>query len=216
MTFSTIYTMVFRLMRDTGQDKYDLATVKAWVNDAEQRYCALTGYSVKKDETITSVASQQEYTLPTDIKSVIDVWWGYTHLIETDIEKTVVENNSGTPYAYYVRNNKLGLHPVPGTTGTTIRLVYRSIGGDMTDASDTPIIPEEHQMALVYSPCVMCSLEGDDDRGPMFQGKWNALIQQAVVEGVQKSYADFPVVGEDSMLGVRRRDIDTGVVGGSY
>jgi len=194
MQFSELYDTVFRLMRDTGQDKYDLVTVKRWLNDGERRYCAITGYSVKKSTAITSVSGTAEYEFPADYKSLIAAFWNSDKLTETEIEDTI-PSDSGTPSLFYVRNNYLGLFPVPTTTGTTVTIVYRSIGGAMAAADDEPEIPEEHHMAMVYYAAVLCSMEGDDSRLPLFQGKWNEIVGQAVQETVAKSYTSFPIVG---------------------
>jgi hypothetical protein len=199
MIFSEMYNEAYRLNRDTAKTKFDLTTVKRWINQGEQRYCVLTNYSIKKDVSISTVASQQEYTLPTDCKSVKAVFYDGSRLAREEIENTVYSTtNSGTPSEYYIRLNKVGLDPIP-TAVKTLTIIYHTIGGDLINDNDTPIIPEEdHNLPVLWAAYYM-AIEADDNRANAFLQAYYEGVKQAVIANSMKSFESFPVVGEFSL-----------------
>lgn len=211
MTFSSIQDKVYRLMRDPGQDAYDLTIVKDYINHAEKRYCAVTGWKVEKSTTITTVADQQEYDLPSDFHAMIGAWRSTERLGIVAQGKTISDPTSGTPTSYYLRQKKLGLYPTPPSSGTTITILYYGVGGSMSADSDEPIIPEEHQMILVFYPCLMCAYESDDEKLGLFRDAMVAELSDANREMIDRFMPNFMQVGEETgqFLDPRKHDVET-------
>lgn len=198
MTFEELQNTTFQLLRDAAKTKYNAVYIKQYLNEAERQFCSITEYSVKKDTSIVTVENQIEYEVPDDYKNEIMLFYQNSPLFKTDIQTTLLSGEYSSPSSYYIRNNYIGLYPTPTTSGDTITLVYRSIGGAMTNISDTPIIPVEHHRLLVFYACYMCCIEGDDVRANIFKSEWEQGLLRGNLEVINKVYGDgFPVVGED-------------------
>ncbi len=90
--------------------KYDLETVKDYLNEAEREFCARTHYALTKSTSITTVASQAEYALPSGFSLEHGVFHNGAPLRKIPIEKTIEETAiSGEPSYYYIRQAYLGL-----------------------------------------------------------------------------------------------------------
>jgi hypothetical protein len=98
------------------------------------------------------------------------------------------------------------LEPIPIATGT-ISLIYLSMGGAMVNDADTPIIPDEHQMLLVYWACVHACTEGDDTRLNTFASLWKAGLEKAKEDVSKKS--PWPELGTSDTSKVERVNHDT-------
>jgi len=195
--FSQLYNLAFRYLRDTAKTKYDLDTVKGWINDAERQYCRLTHFGVEKNTTITTASGTQEYALPGDFLLETEVFYDGEPLRKRHQEATIARvPESGAPRSYYIKQKLLGLYAVP-TAAKTITLIYWAMGGTMSADADLPIIPDEHQLLLVYFAGIQMALEGDDDRMAKFLKLWNDGIYEAKIEVVEKYYINMcPVATE--------------------
>jgi len=198
-------------MRDPNKDKYDSTFIQQWINEAEQLFCTNVNIHFKVDTDITTAAGENEYDLPDDYESDIAVWYNDEYeLKETSYEETI--DYTGSPAYYYIKNDeKLG---IPGTIpdGKTIRFIYYSIGGKMTDPAHVPVIPKKYHLALVFLACYLCCLEGDDSRQETFWGGFVRLTNIASGKDTEDRYGnDWPVIGDsaaDSML-FQELDIDS-------
>ena len=188
MNFGTMIETVFRLMRDNLETKYDRDSIKRWLNEGERKYCNETGYSVKKDTSLKTQASVQEYPLPSDCKNIIGVYCDNERLTLCDqletIDTTVA---SGIPYNFYIRNNAIGMYPPPAVVHD-LTILYRALGGGMDATGDIPIIPEEHQYIPIWWACYLCSLEGDDARINHFRELFFTELKGSVVDIVNKVF----------------------------
>ena len=112
--FSQLYNLAFRYLRDNAKTKYDLTTVKAWINDAERQYCRRTHFGVEKDTTISTASGTQEYALPGDFLLETEVFYDGEPLRKQHQEETIARvPDSGAPTRYYIKQKLLGLYPVP-------------------------------------------------------------------------------------------------------
>jgi len=184
-------------MRDNLKTKYDLAQVKKWLNDGEKQYCRKTHFALKKNTTITTSASTQEYSLPTDFLAEDAVFYDGTPLLKRHQAQTIEKTSeTGDPTRYYIRQKVIGLYAIP-TAEKTITLIYWGAGGAMVDASDVPVIPDEHQVLIAYYACIQMSLEGDDDRVTKFKSLWDEGIEEAIRDVTGKYYDNqWPVALE--------------------
>ena len=192
LTFLDLQNMVFRLMRDNSQVKYDLPTIKKWLNDAERRYCSFTSFAGEKNTSIATVATTQEYTLPGGFVREKDegVFLDGLRLTKIRQAKTIEDTTqNATPTMYYVRQKSIGLYPIPVAI-QTLTLLYITMGGDMIADGNYPIIPDEHQELLVSYACKHCCLEGEDDRFQAFRTDWINGLNDARIEVMDKYYSN--------------------------
>lgn len=186
MTFLEMINNVFRLMRDNNQNKFDLDAVKQWINLGEIEYCNKTSFSVEKDETIITTSGTQEYTLPDDYKSIIKVFIDGNPITYTSIENTIeATTQTGTPSTYYIKQNQIGLYPVPNTT-FNLTIIYYSIGGNLLNDDDVSIMPKEHQFIPIFYACYLASIESDDSRQNTFYNLYQMELQRAMTDNNRK------------------------------
>jgi len=211
MQFSDLSNMVFRLMRDETQSKFSLDFVKKWLNDAEREYCNRTEYGVKKSTAISTEIAKREYSAPSDSKLIRTLYYNGNRLGgPIDIEDTIHSggDENGTPSAYYVELDKIGLEPIPTAVGT-LTVIYYSLGGAMSTASDTPIIPQEHHMLLVYRACYYACVEAEDDRLNVFYAEWVKGLADALIDNMKKN--PWPQIDLGERLEVSRHNHDMGI-----
>jgi len=214
MTFQILYNETFRLLRDTGKTKYDLVTIKRWVNDGEKRFCTFTGFSRKKRTSISLVASTQEYSLPSDFLSPIAIFSDGKPLVEKKIEDTIFETTeTGEPCWYYTTNDKIGFYPVPDSSSYTITEIYNSMGGAMSDDGDTPIIPSNYHDLLPMWAAYKGGIEGEDSRTATFKSFWDEGLILAVPKITQRNLGQMQIeVGRQGGEGISGYDHDLGAI----
>lgn len=203
--------MVFRLMRDETQSKYSSDYVKKWLNDAEREYCNKTEYGIKKSTSINTEIAKREYSIPSDSKLIRTIYYDGDKLKgPIDIEDTIHSggDESGTPSAYYIELDKIGLEPIP-TAVKTLTIIYYSLGGAMAAAGDYPIIPQEHHMLLVYRACYHACVEGEDDRLNIFYAEWLRGLMDALIDNAKKN--PWPQIDLGERLEMTRHNHDMGI-----
>lgn len=101
---------------------------------------------------LTTVASQQEYTISVDIGSDVDFIVAITSrgpniyfaemtkqdLLKLNPNPTNVESN---PWAYYVQNDTIGFFPVPASADNIYYVEYIKFDSNMIADGDTPSMP---------------------------------------------------------------------------
>ena len=200
MNFGTMTTTVYRLMRDNLQTKYDFDSIRAWLNEGVRKYCNETGYNIQKDASIDTQIGVQEYPLPDKYKSLVGVYLDEKRLNLIEQTETIEEIvQSGVPQNFYIRNNYIGLYPIPSAVHD-LTIIYRSIGDSMTNNSDEPGIPEEHHYIPIWWACYLCAIEGDDARVNHFKELFMTELKASITDIVNKV---FP-------------EIDTGITGEEY
>lgn len=124
-----------------------------WINKAYFEVCNEVEFEALKESTTASlVASQQEYTLPTDLLALITV--SITEqdrfLIQTGQSKLrrLDPDSEGTPKYYARRDRTLYLWPVPDSGGDTLVLDYIEEPCAMSAATDTSQIPQQWDQAI--------------------------------------------------------------------
>lgn len=207
MTFLELQTHTFRLMRDPNQSKYSLGIVKDWLNDAERQYCKDVEYYLRLSTSLSAAASTREYTLPTDFLHELAVFVDNLPMGDVDLQDTIHSDgaHTGFPSSYYIEGKKLGLEPIPTASGT-ITLVYLSMGGAMVNDADTPVIPVEHHLLLVYYACIHACIEGDDTRLSAFAALWKGGLEKAKEDVSKKS--PWPELGGGDTAKVERVNHD--------
>jgi len=197
MTLGEIKTQVYRLLRDPSRTRFSEPIVTQWINIGEQIICTKLELYTKVDTSITTQAGVNEYNLPSDYATDIAVFLDDTQLTEVDIQDSQ-KDSSVTPSYYYIKNGvTIGLYGTV-SAGQTLKIVYNSKGGTMSDNNDEPIIPEQYHIALVFYAAYMCALEGDDDRRTEFYNNFVQMLNLMGAKIVEDRYGDkYPVIGEE-------------------
>ena len=201
MTFLKLQNMVFRLMRDTNKTKYDETTIKQLINAAEQLFCTLTEIYYEIDTSITTTVGVNEYSLPSDYESDIAIFYDSTGVnrklveINPDEAQDASLANISVTY-YYIKNDKLELVGSVAN-GKTVKIVYYSKGGVMSANGDTPKIPTQYHLALVFHPCYLCCKESDDTREDRFKNDFIEMMSLASGKVTDERYGQkWPVIGD--------------------
>jgi hypothetical protein len=202
MTLSQLQSTTFQHLRDPARTKYDVDFITQYLNDAERLFCSITEYSEKNDTSIITVAGKVEYATPSDYKSEIMVLYKGTALSRTTLAQVQYFGpTTGSPEAYYMRNQYLGLFPAPGVSGDTISLVYNTTGGSMVSLSDESILSIEHQRLLPFYAAYICCLEGDDTRAAFFANEWEKGLLRANQDVITKAFGTKTImVGGDEYM----------------
>ena len=126
--------------------------------------------------TDTTVADQEDYTLPANLYRILDVQLsGIPQYLATDEEiahiraGNLIQNRDYTgSNLYWLEGNSSGvdhltLYPTPTDAGNTILLIYVSIPAALEDDDDTPVIPSTFHRAIVnYAAARAYELLEDD------------------------------------------------------
>jgi hypothetical protein len=143
------------------------AGLKNWVNDAYFYVCdaitQINPHFFAKSALTSTMASQQEYALPSDFDKLlianIDYGSGWVRALPlknagdigvlADSTTMTQGYDQSQPY-YYILGNNIGFMPVPETTTSNkIRLWYSYIPSELDDA-DSPLIPTKYHRYLKY------------------------------------------------------------------
>ncbi len=210
--FQVLYNEAFRLLRDTDKTKYDLATIKRWINDGEKRFCTFTNFSRTKRISLSLVADTQEYSLPSDFLSSIAVFSDGKPMREKKIEDTIFETTeTGEPRWYYITDAFIGFYPVPDSSSYTITEIYNSMGGAMSDDGDKPIIPPNYHDLLPMWAAYKGAIEGEDSRVATFKSNWDEGLVLAVPKVTQRNIGQMHIeVGRPAGGGISGYDHDLG------
>lgn len=147
--FSSLKTRVLGELHDnslsTKVGDFVLETINTIHNRTDHKF-------LKASDTLTTVASQQEYSIATDVASDVDK---IISIVSRDPEYYLDERNKQDllardpditneetdPYIYYVQDDVLGLYPVPNAA-KTLYVDYIKFAADLTaddDVSDIPL-----------------------------------------------------------------------------
>jgi hypothetical protein len=176
---------------EIGEDtaaKVSSAQVVAFLNQAQRKLCAV-GQILLTEETASTVASQETYSVPSDYYK-IDAVFLARGAGQTNIRLLPMMRNdrdpsasTGTPTRYYVSGRNvsgvnsfvIGLNPVPAASGTSDLTIHiRQMPLVMVSGGQAPEVPQPWQDALV-SYAVWKALRR---RGR----EWQSLAQEAAAE----------------------------------
>lgn len=145
-----------------ARQRYNAVSDDFW-SDSEiylliyQACCELAtdGLVIEQTYTTTSVASQQQYSWPTNAINIKRATYNGQKLFpitfrEDDVLTVLNQATTatGTPTSYAIWNNIFYLRPIPGTSALTIK-IFATIEPQTITSSSTLEIPTEFQMSLV-------------------------------------------------------------------
>lgn len=146
--------------------------------------------------TANLVASQQEYTLPTDILKIKKVEVSYDgsnwyvaspiDVSETGSTSTTdIDNNfSETQPFFELHDNSLFLYPIPDTNRTAcLKVWYEKEITELSGATDEPNLPEAYQKILCYGAAKdyfekYSEREGYTNKRNIMQQNYNDMLEK--------------------------------------
>lgn len=158
-TIATLRQLVIDNTRDPNYRVRPQATVDRAINSAyDTIQQELEGFidATQSTTTITTVAGQQEYTLPSDFNITQTVQYGNRalyYLTKNLIIDANQNTTAGSPSYYYTRGNKFWLYPIPNEVAT-VSVNYTALLPTITDSveSDNPAVLD---VAIAYKATVL-------------------------------------------------------------
>lgn len=151
---------------------------------------------IKSILTTSTVASQQEYTKPTNTISIKRITYEGKKLkpitMREDDSITGLDQSStseGTPSFYYEWDTSVFLRPIPSGVGTLKIFAYSS--HDTITSSSTIDIPTEYHMNLVdYVVSEMCAKDQNFQMANWYLNKWQTFKVQCLAFEKKKIRGD--------------------------
>lgn len=208
----------FREIQDRVLDqlsKSDATTrnrVKNWINLGQNDFVLRELWPFREETgTLSLVQGTQEYDLSTnfsdlDEQNIISVaiqgtnqskltYWPYNQL---RADKPDFDYDAqAVPRRYYLKAGKIGFWPVPNGTDTVL-IDYYKVATEMSDDSDTPIIPVGYREALIH---YALSLEHDYNTDPDLAQKSMNAYEDKVTSARQNLLAQPTDSGSFRILG---------------
>ena len=167
MNFATLITDMKQMIGPAGKgSEVSNSGLGLWLNDAYDMVKSLIidvipDYFTKQTST-ASIASQQEYELPTDFEKMVQVSVTYdgtnyvkatplNNLNQSDISQSAVDSfNVASPF-YYIYKNKIGLEPTPTITADdAVKVWYSYTPAELNEDTDEPDLPRRFQSILKF------------------------------------------------------------------
>lgn len=168
-TLAQLETMVATWLDDPNFGYFTRPQVDVWLNNAQaevqkQLLQAHVNFYLTPVQT-TLVVNQNDYVLPIDFMTEhrLEIVMSGTQPNESVIplapitlnQQDLVPNQTGTPQFYYLKKNRIRVHPAPDTA-LTMRMYYSYLVGDMVNSTDQPDIPPAYHELLA----VMATMDG--------------------------------------------------------
>jgi len=197
LTLADLLTsLAYRLGEDSSPDD---ATEKSrrvrFINEGYRKLIATQPmWFSETSTTLSSVALQETYTLPSDFRDIIELRVDnevYDAISQAEVFQ--LENTDDTEYLYnrfYIYQNELHILPKPEDSGTNnIAIKYFKYPTLVSSDSDTFIIPDFYLDALVaYAYARINQL--DDRRGDSADGfdEFNEIVRDLMVENNRQKF----------------------------
>jgi hypothetical protein len=125
-------------------DSLSKAEIKGWLNRALDDLTPYANY--QKSSTISLVADQKQYTLPSDLFKIV-------HLLDEEklVEYHPIPVNDLRSTGYKKWGNEIIFQPVPKES-KDLTLYYHAKLPHLVNDTDTPVIPEEfHDLLVLFA-----------------------------------------------------------------
>ena len=206
MTPQQIETAVRRLLNAEGSSFWSQAEIIenylyfAALELSRETHCIENRY------TTTSVASQQEYAVPSRMISIKRVEYDSEKLMPIDFQKLdSIDLNTNTtitgdPQYYYYFDDVFGLHPTPDTAGLTIK-IYSYDEEDALTAMSTLETPSQYHNELVMGTAYYMTLkELGHPHTPLFERRWMQSIEKVRRSVRMRNKDNFAIVKREEDL----------------
>jgi hypothetical protein len=201
MTGQEIFEMALTLFDEPSNGKFAKATytiiVKQLLNQGYREVCR-RGLCSRGRDTIVTSSGIREYSFPeecTAIKSIKYNGYPLSIIREDDIVSDIV----GSPLAYYIAIDKIGIEPIPDKDYTLDTVYYKKPNQEIQIEEVPLLIPEEWHYVISY---YLVKEFFKIDKGDRSQGfaKWNAIYEEELFK-LKNYYLEG--TNADQFVGVR-------------
>lgn len=164
--------------------------IRAWLNEGARDFARRTRCS-SSIVTWSTVANQQEYSLPSDFYQVDTLYVSSTDrpLTPTTIDIIVKRqlNATGIPWEYYIRGDYIGLYPKPSSVETARMLYFRTLQ-NMTGTDDTPDIPARfHDFLVPFAAMRALMMDEEEQRAVIHKAEYLENVDLALYALTQQT-----------------------------
>jgi hypothetical protein len=205
-------TRVKRTFGDEAGVQITDADIFRWINDG-QREIAVQNSALQTKGTLTSVAGQQAYTLPTDLLALQSIWFaGFLvdpkswQQAEEDIIALGTPNvlQQGQPTFYWTWAGQINFYPVPGDSTSTITIFYNRTPIQVATSLDSLDLSVTYHNAIMQY-VLQQAYELDEDwtastaKQTQFENSLKDLSENETWSG-RRSYPVITVLPEDQLI----------------
>lgn len=167
MQLSDIQDQVRALLSVSNSDPfYADSKVTAFVNSVNRRQSARKPWPwLEKQVTLNTVAGTKSYGLPADHRTTLEINGADRSLeVFSRREHVRLQERSGAPAAYVVRNNDIHLLPTPNDAEALVHL-YIATPAALVNGTDEPEIPDAFVDWLITETAIQFAIAvGDSER----------------------------------------------------
>lgn len=160
MIFSDLQDRVEERLDEDGTSPvyYTTTQIKDALNRAQRLFAFLSLCIEKRDQTFSLSAGTTYYDVSatfSDFLLPLRIKAGTSRILpvrqeQLDLRYGAWESTAGTPTHYFMRGFYFfGCYPRPAGAGTSLLFSYAAEPATLTNAGDTPEIPEEYHMSLI-------------------------------------------------------------------
>ena len=196
---SDIATRVKRQFGDEYGAQITSDDILRWINDA-MRDIALRNNLLQVKAVSATVASQQDYALPTDLLTLHSVRYGTDKLQsltlqEADAFMDTASVNTGRPAYFSQWGTTLSLYPIPQDAATSLNIYYTRQPHVVTTNADTPEIPSAYHLRLVdYCLAQAYELDSEPDSYARKMAQFNDGVANTKDNGEWTSRDFYPSI----------------------
>jgi len=177
------------------RNQVDEQTAKFWSDaeiwsylwDAETQLVDKANVFTGNDSSTTTVASTQDYSVPSDLIRIDSLSWNKVKLkaVTLDVYESLSSPNyggtlaTGDPVYYYLFNNTVSLYPVPDSA-QTLKYWYTKEPTELTDSSTAFSVRTQYHNSLVNFAIYKCLMKDMDPRADTYLQMWLNTMDEAV------------------------------------
>lgn len=172
-----------RLDVETGNSYWSDSVLNIWINLAQEDVASSRPWLAlqKKDTSLTTVADQENYDMPSDYMSGTFVWAKINEATYDWVSPVVYRNENLTlSNRVTVFENDLWIKSTPSVSGYSIELWYQKKPTTLSEDADTISVKSELAPAIVYKAMAM-AVERDPKqtaRATYFDKKAEAILKK--------------------------------------
>lgn len=208
MLASEVISRVRGIIGDTNSLQFTDAQLLDWINEGI-RQCALKNNLLQKTASQATVASQDNYSLPTDILKLHSIKYNKVKLDVLTMQQfddRYTPDNSGvilkgTPETCYIWAGKVIFYPVPATATDTIRIDYTYTPALIAVAATEIPLPVGYHQRIVDYTLAMVAQQDDD------MNKYQLKMQEFETGVVNLKDQDEWTYDMYPLMGVSTRDM---------
>lgn len=136
---------------------------------------------IRNTYTTTSVASQQDYSYPTNTHTIKRVTYNGSKLLPITLREDdalrlngTTSTLTGTPQYYYTWNNVISFQPTPDTASLTIKIWSYNTPQAVTGSSTLELPTLFHMSIVNYMLAEMCGKDKDFNSAAYYRKIWEA------------------------------------------